>query len=354
MFATETVKRIRALSTEAEQRGELSSDVLEIIYGKRLFKLFVPAELEGRMTDLPEALRIFEEASWIDGSFGWLITIGSGGGFFADFFDPEVLPHVFGAPDAVIAGSAFPGGVATPVEGGFRVSGEWKYCSGALHATLFTANARISREDEEGRLLAFAFRPDQVTVIRDWNTMGLRATGSHSIKVMDTFVPTEMTFDLTQPHDTYSHPLYRYPFVPFAESSFASVVLGIGKHFLDEAERLIKRRQANSVPPGASEQPTECALAALQYTREAIEQTRTDFYQRVELSWEQCVQDGDVSESAQEAVGRLSRATAAIVTERVDTLIPYLGMEAVKADSPINQVWRDLRTARQHAFLSPQ
>ena len=80
MFDDNLIRTIREWALHMEKRGELAPEILEYIYDHRLFKLFVPEELGGRMTSLPAALRLFEEASWIDGNFGWLITIGSGGG----------------------------------------------------------------------------------------------------------------------------------------------------------------------------------------------------------------------------------------------------------------------------------
>lgn len=108
MFNEETVRAIREQSHEMEQTGQLTSQVLELIYDHNLFKLFVPGELDGNMTPLPDALRIFEETAWIDGSLGWLVNIGSGGGFFTSAISPEVSKTLFANREAVIAGSGFP------------------------------------------------------------------------------------------------------------------------------------------------------------------------------------------------------------------------------------------------------
>jgi 3-hydroxy-9,10-secoandrosta-1,3,5(10)-triene-9,17-dione monooxygenase len=43
--------------------------------------------------------------------------------------------EVFGAsPDAVVCGVFMPGGTATPVEGGHRLTGQWNFASGCDHA----------------------------------------------------------------------------------------------------------------------------------------------------------------------------------------------------------------------------
>ena len=354
----EDVARVRRHAAEIERRGELTPEVLELIYDQRLFKLFVPEELGGRLMDLPDALRLFEQASWVDGNFGWLVTIGSGGGYFVNYISPALLERVFGAREAVIAGSGRPGGTATPVAGGYRVNGTWTYCSGALHATVFTAGVLVGRV-----LRAFAFFPEEVTVHPDWDTVGLRGTSGHSFSVKDVFVPAERMFDLTRPHGRYNHAIYRYPFLAFAEASFAAVVLGIAGHFFDEAAAVLERRRAERAArqtltarqraAGGAEGPHALAQAALADARRTLAQRREAFYQAVERSWASCVSNGAPTQAEERAVGRESRVAAALVTERADALLPFLGMEGITMNSTINRIWRDLHTARQHAALVP-
>ena len=45
------------------------------------------------MAGLPEAVRIFEQASFIDGSFGWAVTIGAGGGFYVNMIECLGIPQ---------------------------------------------------------------------------------------------------------------------------------------------------------------------------------------------------------------------------------------------------------------------
>lgn len=76
-----------------EQEGRPTEDVLQFIHDLRLFHLFVPNELEGRMTTLPQAVRIFQECSRVDGSsFGWLVTIGAGEWVLCTLHESGKLP----------------------------------------------------------------------------------------------------------------------------------------------------------------------------------------------------------------------------------------------------------------------
>ncbi|MFB9273982.1 acyl-CoA dehydrogenase [Cohnella cellulosilytica] len=330
----------------------LPSDALEGIYAAKLFKLFVPEELNGLMLSLPEALRVFAEASELDGSFGWLVTIGSGGGFFSAALPPDQARELFGPANAVVAGSGHPNGVALPVEGGYRVDGQWKYCSGSTFASLYTANCRIDRgADSEPEIRSFAFLPDQVRMIRDWNSFGLKGTDSHSMAVNDAFVPEERTFSIISPPN-YDDPIFRYPFLPFAQTSFAAVCLGICRHFLAEARSFVasKRAEWDAAKSGRAE-GAERAIAG-QETK--LEADAAGFYGTVERTWDAFLANGEMPESEQAEVGRVCQQLSRNVLAYAHAIFPLLGMAVLMEHHPINRIWRDLHTVAQHSVLVPK
>lgn len=336
----------------AENEGRLTPSLLEYIYDAKLFKLFVPEDLNGLMLPLPEALRVFERASLVDGSFGWLVTIGSGGGFFSATLPPGQARELFSGANAVVAGSGHANGVARPVEGGYAVSGQWKYCSGSTFASLFTANCRILREDGSGEaeIRSFAFLPEQVEVIADWNSFGLKGTDSHSIRVREAFVPAERTFDiLSEPN--YGDPIFRYPFLAFARTSFAAVCLGICRHFVEEARGFVeeKRQEWETAKPGRAG-----GLERLLGETEAkLNADADEFYGTVERTWNAFVEAGEMPEEDQAEVGRVCQRLAENTLAYANTIFRPLGMAVLMEDHSINRVWRDLQTVAQHSVLVP-
>lgn len=330
-----------------EQKGDISPKVLEAIYEQGLFKLLVPVELGGHMLPLPEALRIFERAARIDGSFGWLVTIGAGGGYFAASMKPEVCREMFSPREAVIAGSGYPAGEARRMKGGFQVRGRWKYISGATYATLFTVNCVIrDGKDGDERIRSFILMPEQVKVYRDWNAFGLKATGSHSIAVEDAFVPEDRTFDIDEPYPVYKDPLFRYPFLPFAVTSFAAVALGIARHFLEEGRVLIETHRGVW-----ASQRVETGLEVVIRMEDRLERIAADFYRVVDGTWElHCRRT--LSEEEEESINRKSRQAAQAALYIAQTVFPHLGMAGIMEDSPANRAWRDLVTVCRHILLS--
>ncbi|WP_217556928.1 acyl-CoA dehydrogenase [Paenibacillus sp. GbtcB18] len=348
IFTQEEVQRIREQSPVMESEGALTEELLNLIYQNRWFKLFVPDDLNGRMSSLPDALRVFQECSRVDGGLGWLVTIGAGGGFFASLMKPEVGAALFADEKAVVAGSGAPTGTARRVENGYRVSGRWKYCSGAAHATMFTANCIVEAPEgvepgENAEIRAFIFTPDQVRIHPDWNTFGLKATGSHSISVADLFVPDKMTFVFTEVHAYGDELIYRYPFIPFAQASFAAVALGIAAHFAEAARDYIrvKERKAN-------------VQRKLEEQEALLSRTESDFYSAITRSWDELVLNGSLSEAGEKQVSEQCLSAVRSVLTGTFELFSLLGLSAAMEDSPVNRTWRDLQTVCQHSLLLPE
>ncbi|MFC5528755.1 acyl-CoA dehydrogenase [Cohnella yongneupensis] len=353
-FDDSFVSEARRRSASMEQARTIDPLLLDYIYENKLFKQFVPKSLGGLMLPLPEALRVFETAAWIDGSFGWLVTIGSGGGFFSATLPPRWASELFGHDKAVVAGSGHPNGIAKPVDGGYVVSGRWSTCSGSTFASVFTANCRIAGADgqssAEDPIRSFAFMPDQVDIIRDWNAFGMRATDSHSIVVKDAFVPADRTFDiLSTPR--FDDPIFRYPFLPFAQTSFAAVSIGVGRHFLEEAAEFTERKAAEwSI---AKPERLAAMRRRLEAQTSALAQATSRFYDIVDTTWPAFVQAGQLSASDEQEIGRLSQEAAKAALAAARDIFPLLGMAALMEDHPLNRTWRDLHTVTQHAVLVP-
>ena len=115
----------------------------------------------------------------------------------------NVSLRLFGPPGALIAGSGAPDGRAERVAGGYRVTGRWRYASGAHYASTFTANCIVTRSgapqlDASGAPLirAMAFPPGAVRILPSWQVSGMRGTGSHDFEVADVFVPEHHSFSV--------------------------------------------------------------------------------------------------------------------------------------------------------------
>jgi len=341
---------IKERGQEIEQLGQLPIDILEAIYEQKLFKLFTPKELGGKDLNLLEGMKVFQQMSALDGNLGWLVTIGTGGNAFIPTFNQEICKKIFSPRNAVIAGSGYPTGTAVQMEGGYRVSGQWKYCSGADYATTFTMNCFVEHEGiRADQIISCSVEREHVEILHDWRAMGLKATASHTISIQNAWVPQEATFQLGAIHNNYGSFVHSFPFGTFAEASFLSVCLGITENFLEQTSIMIK--QKSNDPSRAERMGTLQSL--LMQQQKNFKQLEEQFYAILTQYWERHKAGHDLTDVELQQFSQMSKDSATSCVDIANSFIRNLGMEAITETSSINRIWRNLYTAAQHGFLTP-
>lgn len=350
LITSRLIKNLRDQSAKAEADGKLTDEQLAVIYGEKWFKLFVPEHLGGLALTFPQGVRLEEALAYIDGSLGWTVTLCSGANWFVGYIDVHIASSIFAADKVCLGGSGQSSGTARINDGGYIVSGTWRYATGARHNTFFTGNCVVEQDgkpilDEDGNPLirSFLFAKQDVQVIEDWNTVGLRATASHSFRVTDLWVDKAHTFLIAPKHAKLELPIYQYPFLQFAEATLAANTLGMARHFVTCAGAIIatKHRLAPESPP---HRLLEIATTQLQHAKR-------QFYETLDCSWNELLTGNGVAAETLLAVSEQSRALVQVSRQQVMSLYPHCGLLAADASSEINRIWRDLFTASQHALL---
>ncbi|HLU21549.1 MAG TPA: acyl-CoA dehydrogenase family protein [Bacillaceae bacterium] len=343
MFTKETINKLRSHSKHMDQKREVPAEVLDWMYAEKLFKLFVPETLGGRMLTLPEAVQVFQKTAAIDGNIGWLTTIGSGGGMFVANFTEEWADKLFTPENAVLAGSGHPTGKGVKTDDGYIVNGTWRYCSGSQFASFFTANCMT--DDDE--IVSFILMKEQVQVVEDWDAFGLKATGSHTIKVENALVPEDRTFSIFEIKNNFKGLVHSFPFVQFSQASFAAVCLGIGEHFYEEATAIAEKNKDRW-----SELRFSNVTDKIKEQESVYKGAVDNFYSGITSSWNNHEAGISLLEEELEAFSSTCKQSAQATFDGVQSLIRMLGMEAVMESSTLNRIWRDLYTAGQHSFLT--
>lgn len=344
MFTDYEIVKIKTLSDQMEESKTILPDILEIIYNRQLFKIFTPKTLGGLEKSLVDGLKIFQQVGATDGNVGWAVTIGSGGNMFIPLFNQQVCESNFIQKESVIAGSG-KFGVAKQVNNGYRISGEWKYCSGSDYATIFTMNCKVLGSNQ---IVTCSVPREKVEIIPDWNAIGLKATSSHSIKVDNVFVGNEETFIFNHFQNEYVLPVHSFPFIPFSESSFFSLCLGITENFMREANDSLSRKK--EVLPTERFQLVKGQLIEKQ---EQLQQIEQQFYTLITSLWDKHVAGEKLLADDLEKLTLFCKEQSGELLFSAHSIIRYFGMEGVLEKTPLNRAWRNLCTASQHAFLTP-
>jgi 3-hydroxy-9,10-secoandrosta-1,3,5(10)-triene-9,17-dione monooxygenase len=141
-------------------------------------------------------------------------------------FDERAQEEVWGEDSSVLASSTYmPVGKVTPVEGGFRLYGHWSFSSGSEHCAWVLLGGLVPPKNGEGA--------PEYRIVRNWDVLGLRGTGSHDIVVEDAFVPEYRThksldgFHCDSPGNRVNEaPLYRLPFAQIFVRAVSTGFLG--------------------------------------------------------------------------------------------------------------------------------
>ncbi|EHQ28099.1 acyl-CoA dehydrogenase family protein [Mucilaginibacter paludis] len=351
------IDTIRGSADAAEQARQLLPEQLELIYQQRWFNIITPKEYGGLELDLNQEVRLIEALSWADGSLGWVATLCSGAAWFAGFLNPQLAVEIFADRTACLAGSGAPSGTAAISGDGYIINGTWKYASGALNTTHFTANCRIMQNglpvlnpEGEQLIIPFVFKKDEVKVIPAWNYMGMVATGSHSFEVNQVWVPASRSFRIDPDFMMIHKPQYAYPFLQLAEATIAVNISGMAIHFIDLCKATFAAKRVNKNLTEAQDSELN---EVFEQAVHQLNDTRNTFYEAVDRSWLNYA-DGDTANQAEnlQSVSDTSRKLAKSARQVVNELYPYCGLEAAKPSSEINRVWRDIHTASQHAVLT--
>ncbi len=187
----------------AEQQARLPPEICGALLREGFFRLWIPAANGGLELSLPDALRIYEAAAAIDGSVGWAVMIGAGGGMFAAWLPLAGAHELFGP--ATRAGRRIRSTHRVRGASPWRVSvrGVWRFASGAHDASVFTAACVVTEggnpvQDAAGSPLirAMSISPADVRILNTWDPTGMRGTGSHDFEVHDAQVPEHHSFSV--------------------------------------------------------------------------------------------------------------------------------------------------------------
>lgn len=327
-----------------EKEKTLSPQILSYLYENKLLKIFAPDSLGGLGASLEEGLKLFQETAAIDGNIGWAVTIGSGGNMFFPSFSQEISKARFSSKEALIAGSGMATGVAKKVEGGYQISGTWKYCSGADYATLFTMVCIL--EDSED-MLTCSVKPKDVKIIKDWQAFGLKATASHTIQVENAFIKEGDTFEISSIQNTFDLPVHTFPFFTFAESSFFAVALGMAEKVLEEQEIVLHQK--------FNKQTEHYKFIKEQLGNASVHlfKIEKEFYTHVSTLWSQHIQQVALKDEQLRSFTEFCKQKMDQLVQVIHKIMRYFGMTGILETSPLNYAWRNFCTASQHAMLMP-
>ncbi len=248
-----------------------------------------------------------------------------------------------------------PLGVAHRENGGSRVSGQFPFGSGCGHAEFRGGSAMVMQdgemalfEDGMPQIRAFIVPVDRVTILSNWDVMGLRGTGSFDFEVPEQHVEPGRTFSLFETRAIVGGSLYGLGPVPLGTISSVAWALGVAKRALHEIAEIAKGGRARLGALPLAEQPTfqrglGTHMMGVQSARLLAKQ-----------SYESAVEAVEQAATAETRADRLreTKAAASYVTKVAKEAVTFAyessGSVGLRNPSRLQRCFRDIYVGAAH------
>lgn len=230
-----------------------------------------------------------------------------------------------------------PRGVAIRVDGGYLVSGHKVFASQAPAGNVLSTMFRYDDPDQGPRVLntAVPMADAGVHVLDNWDTLGMRGTGSHDVVVEDVFVPDERVL-ANRPYGVIDPPLQ--VIVSIAMPIISAVYLGVAEAAF---------RAAVEAAGSKADDPTVQRQVGLMSHRLQIASWALD------RALDEVGDDLAPSVHTMAATLAAKREIALAGIEVCDVAMDVAGGPAFSRGSIIERAYRDIRAAKFHP-LTPE
>lgn len=355
------VPAVEERAAQAEKERAVPEETLDALRDAGVFRIYQPPAFGGAGAGWGLQIEVARMLSRACGSTGWLACVLSTHALMVgrmavaaqhDVWDPD--------PDALIAtGSARIAGSAEPVDGGYLVSGAWRFASGVDHAQWTMVPAPVAGLGEGPAALRQCLLPvAEYEIVDDWHVAGLRATGSKQVMIPEPiFVPEHRTLGFlemlgseppgAEVNDGY---VYRMEFGPYFGMILLGPVLGMAEGALDGYLETTRVRvgairgnriaESEPVQERVAESAAEIAAAGA-------------LIDRMVLQMRDRAQRGEFLDSRERAESMRDRAWATrTCVDAVHRLVRQMGAMGLGDDNPVQRQFRDLSAAAAQIGLN--
>ncbi|MCU1344387.1 MAG: Pigment production hydroxylase [Acidimicrobiia bacterium] len=342
-----------------EQAGTLTEPVLQALRDGEFFWAMFPTEFGGGQIDIVTALEVIEEISRADGSIGWSLMANMTGGAAACAYLPDRALETFFADGArpIFAGMLSPKGTATPVDGGFTISGQYQFGSGSAHADWVAGGVFVreggkvvSRPSGEPDLRAFYVPRSGINMLGNWDVLGMEGTGSFDYEIVEQFVEADFGFQLPDPPATRPIPSFQLGLVPFGGAGHGAVALGVAVRAFEELTSIVYEKRRPGMP-GVIDQ--QLFLHDYAEHEAALQAARAFFYGVFQAALDGAQDNGHVTSLQRQRLRQAVTYCTSVAADVVHWCYTWSGSNGLRNPSPLGRCLRDISAATQHMFVDP-
>nr|WP_133908005.1 acyl-CoA dehydrogenase family protein [Actinophytocola oryzae] len=357
--ASELIPLLRRHASWTEENRRLHDETVEALADAGVFRLRRPKHFGGYEVDSQTLVDIGTALGQGCGSTSWVASVYWIPTWMASQFPDEVQDEVFATPDVRICGTLSPSGMAAPVDGGVVVNGKWGFISGAHHAQWQEIIAILIPPDGQPYPIMALVPMSDLLVVDDWDTSGLRGTGSVSTVAKDLFVPAERILPLpvvlqgqTASKRNANSTVYRAPLLPVAAASSVGTIVGMAKGARDV---FLKRLPERKITYTGYESQREAPITHFQVAEATMRIDEAEFHaQRTAKLVDAKGAEGTEWKLEERARTRADiGAVVRLAKDAIDILATASGGSSIYSGIPIQRINRDIQAVNLHALMHP-
>lgn len=357
--ARDLIPVLRERSPSGDEARRLPQETVDDLTQAGILQMMAPRRFGGSQASLRSFFEVGAALAAGDGSTSWLFGILACHHWVLAHFPVETQIALYDANGVAPFPLTFSGkgGTARRVEGGYVVNGHWGFASGIDFSRWVGALAKVEDGESADATVNLLMPIDQVEVVDNWFTSGMRGTGSRDFIVRDVFVPDAFALDQaalmsgrTPGAKTLAdeYPGLRSPLHVVLQLATAGAAFGLARHAIDAFVEFTKQRSGYGGMDHAARATTQIRIARSMAYWDA-------FYDRVRAQFEEVdaiiARGGKLSVEQRLRYRRDTALGAAECTTIINDIVGAAGARAQHSSSPFQQIQRDMNTVRTHVIL---
>lgn len=336
----------------AENGRRLPAAVVDKFRDFGLFRQIMPAELDGEGLSASVEMETYETLARVSMSAAWNLMIGAtSNAAVAAYVDDNAYDQIFSNPDVVIAGQNAPIGTATRADGGLLVNGRWSWASGISHSDWVLGGSAIADPDGGKPELRIVVVPkSSVTVLDNWNVMGLSGSGSADYEMNDVFVPDGFHYSFSTPARQRGGGRFELPMLALTFAPHIGVVLGAAERAFDFITEFSAGKKRLYASGSVADRPYFQRELGRTYTRLLAARARVAVHLE---HLDTLIAAGE--KPSPKFVQELMATGTHVVEVAVETAAmahKFGGGSSVRLTNPLQRILRDLLVAQQHIYYA--
>jgi 3-hydroxy-9,10-secoandrosta-1,3,5(10)-triene-9,17-dione monooxygenase len=344
---------LRDRSAEAERNRRLADETVAEFRAAGFHKIMQPRRFGGFELGMGTAAECIRTLSTACGSSGWVANLFMVHNYQVSLFPVAAQQEYWATGDDQICStvSFAPKSDAVKVDGGYRLTGRWKFSSGCDFASWFIIMK------PSATVLDWMLVPrSDLTIVDDWFVAGLCGTGSKDLVLDDVFVPEHRVLSImdlargtTPGGKANGMPIARLPFAWPAVWGIPAALIGMASGMADAVRQTLIGKKALFT----GEQQTDRVANQIKLTQAVTDIHAAELIMRHRLAELDKWADAGAAPSTVDAfASQRDAAYVARLTGKVASDLALMaGATSVYLGNPIQRFQRDINVGITHVSL---